>query len=240
MKIMSEPDLVTVSGRPAFIQVGGEYGYLVSNGTMGNTVSFKEYGTRVDFVPIVLGNGRLKLEVRGAVSEIDKSLTVGGVPALKNRVVDCGVELRAGQTLAIGGLVQQRVEAENKGLPLVSEVPYLGALFRRVEEQINEVELLILVTPELVEAMDASQVPPCGPGMQTTSPDDCELFLKGHLEVPNCCPSCQGAGCAGCGGSGLQARYNPSRPQNPAAVARAAGPNGEPAFIGPTGYDVIK
>ena len=68
-------------------------------------------------------------------------------------------------------------------------MPYLGAAFRKVHETTNEVELLILVTPELVEAMDANEVPPCGPGMQTTSPSDWELFMKGHLEVPKCCPT---------------------------------------------------
>ena len=98
--------------------------------------------------------------------------------------------------------MQTVVEGENTGLPWISEVPYLGALFRSEHEKRNEVELLILVTPELVEAMDANEAPPCGPGMQTTSPSDWELFMKGHLEVPKCCPSdancngqCQKSGC---------------------------------------------
>jgi pilus assembly protein CpaC len=85
-------------------------------------------------------------------------------------------------------LVQNRVEANKRGLPWVSDLPYVGALFRRVEERNNEVELLILVTPELVDAMDAHEVPPGGPGLRTASPNDCELYLKGHLEVPRCCP----------------------------------------------------
>jgi pilus assembly protein CpaC len=83
-------------------------------------------------------------------------------------------------------LVQSRIEASNAGLPWASDLPYLGAAFRRVHEQRNEIELLILVTPELVEALDADEVPPCGPGMQTTSPNDIELYMKGHLEVPRC------------------------------------------------------
>jgi pilus assembly protein CpaC len=74
----------------------------------------------------------------------------------------------------------------------------LGVLFRKTEETTNEIELLIMVTPELVEPMNAREVPPCGPGMQTTSPNDWELFMKGHPEVPNCCPSCGGAGCDSC------------------------------------------
>ena len=131
------------------------------------------------------------------VSELDQSLTVGVNPAMKTRELETGVEMKAGQTLAIGGLVQNTVESQNSGLPWISEVPYLGVAFRHVEETINEVELLIMVTPELVEPMDANQVPPCGPGMQSASPSDWELFFKGHLEVPVCPPPCPpGVACA--------------------------------------------
>ena len=98
--------------------------------------------------------------------------------------------MKAGQTLAIAGLVQCRIEASNQGLPWISEVPYLGVPFRKVSEATNEIELVIIVTPEFAEALDASEVPPCGPGMQTTSPSDWELFMKGHLEVPKCPDSC--------------------------------------------------
>jgi len=193
-RILAEPTIVAVSGRPAYFRVGGEIGYQLSGGITGPTTEFKQYGTRIDFVAVVLGHGRIRLEVRPLVSEIDAANSVGDIPALRTREVDTGVELQAGQTLAIAGLVQNRREAVNRGLPWISEVPYLGALFRRVQEQNNEVELLMMVTPELVEAMDAEDVPLCGPGMQTTSPSDAELYLKGHLEVPVCCPGCGGAG----------------------------------------------
>ena len=195
-KILAEPNLVAVSGRPAYFRVGGEYGYQVNGGITGPTVEFKQYGTRIDYVAIALGNGRIRLEVRPTVSEIDAANSVEGIPALKVREVDTGVELNAGQTLAIAGLVQNRIDSQFRGIPWVSEVPYVGALFRRVEEDNNEVELLIMVTPELVEALDANEVPPCGPGTMTASPSDCELYLKGHLEVPRCCPGSPGLGTA--------------------------------------------
>lgn len=187
MKILAEPALVTISGRPATFLVGGTF-YIVPQGLAAAQPMPIDFGTKVDFVPIVLGNGRIRLEVRPEVSEVDSSLSVDGIPGTRKRSVETGVEMQAGQTLVIAGLLQSREEAENRGLPLVSEVPYLGALFRRVHNQRNEVELLIMVTPELVDAMDAHEVPQCGPGMRTTSPDDFDLFLKGHLEVPNCCP----------------------------------------------------
>ena len=190
-KILAEPTLVTISGRPAQFLAGGSF-YIVPQGLAASQPINVPYGTRLDFVPIVLGNGRIHLDVRPKISEIDPSLTVQGYPGLLQREAETGVEMQAGQTLAIAGLVQTVIEAENTGLPWISEVPYLGAAFRQVKESKNERELLILVTPELVEAMDACDVPPCGPGMQTTSPSDWELFMKGHLEVPNCCPG----GCA--------------------------------------------
>jgi pilus assembly protein CpaC len=190
-KILAEPTLVTVSGRPASFLAGGSF-YIVPQGLAASAPINVPYGTKLDFVPIVLGNGRIHLDVRPKVSQIDPSLSVQGYPGLLERQAETGVELQAGQTLAIAGLVQSRVESENRGVPWISELPYVGAAFRRVHEKINEVELLILVTPELVEAMDADDVPPCGPGMQTTSPSDWELFMKGYLEVPKCCPAGNG------------------------------------------------
>ena len=93
--------------------------------------------------------------------------------------------MTGGETLAIAGLVQTVTDSSDRGLPCVSDLPYVGASFRKVHEERNEVELLILVTPELVDPLDASEVPPCGPGMQTTSPSDNELYMLGHLEVPS-------------------------------------------------------
>ncbi|NQT13447.1 MAG: pilus assembly protein N-terminal domain-containing protein [Planctomycetes bacterium] len=191
-KILAEPTLVTTSGRPAFFQVGGEVPYLVPQGLGTTAIEYKEYGTRVDFVPIVLGNGKIRLEVRPRVSEIDaaRSIVSDGqvIYAFTKHEVDTGVQMQSGQTLAIAGLVQTRVESQRRGVPWVSDLPYIGAAFRRLEEKNNEIELLIFVTPELVDAMDAHEVPPCGPGMRTASPNDCELYLKGYTEVPRCCP----------------------------------------------------
>jgi pilus assembly protein CpaC len=193
LKIMAEPTLVTVNGRPAMFNSGGEFPLPIAQSLGTVTAEWKKYGTQVDFVPIVLGNGKVRLEVHPRISERDDAngATIGTtfVPAIKSREADTGVELSAGESLAIAGLVQSRQESENRGLPWISDLPYIGAAFRRVEEVCNEVELLILVTPELVEGMAANEVPECGPGMQTTSPSDWELFMKGHLEVPKCCPN---------------------------------------------------
>jgi pilus assembly protein CpaC len=107
--------------------------------------------------------------------------------------------MKVGQTLAIAGLVYNRVEAQNKGLPWLADLPWFGTPFRRVTERNNEVELVILVRPEFAEAMDPCEVPPCGPGQFTTSPTDVELYHRGYLEVPKAGPGGFGPGSCGPG-----------------------------------------
>jgi pilus assembly protein CpaC len=187
-KVLAEPKLVTVSGRPAFFNDGGEFPIIVPQSLGTVSIEYRRFGTQVDFVPIVLGNGNIRLEVRPRVSEIDLSRSVvinnTTVPGLRVREIDTGAELKAGQTLALAGLVQERIDAETRGLPWLMDIPYAGVMFRRNTETRNEVELLIMVTPHLVEAMDAHEVPPCGPGTMTDSPTDCELYGRGYIEVP--------------------------------------------------------
>jgi pilus assembly protein CpaC len=84
-------------------------------------------------------------------------------------------------------LIQNRVESENKGVPFLADLPWVGRAFSKVEERMNEVELLVIVTPELVAPLDSHQVPQCGPGQLNTTPSDEELYSYGYLEVPNCC-----------------------------------------------------
>ncbi len=198
LKVLAEPNLVTVSGRPASYLVGGQMPYPMPTGFGNIAIQFRDFGTQIDFVPIVLGNGSVRLEVRPKVSEIDPTLgiVVAGtaVPGFRVREVDTGVELKFGQTLAIAGLLQQRTTVEKKGVPYLMDVPYLGAAFSRKSNQINEVELLILVRPELVEALDPEQVPPCGPGLSSMSPADCDLYWKGYTEVPVRMPGMMGHG----------------------------------------------
>ena len=206
LKVLSEPTLTTVSGRAASFNVGGEFPIIVPQSLGTVSIEYRQFGTRVDFVPIVRNNGEIRLEVRPQVSEIDSSRSVtvqnATVPGIRSRWVDTAAEMRAGQTLALAGLLQNRVETETRAVPLLGDLPGIGIPFRRVEESNNEIELLILVTPELVEPMDKHEVPKCGPGEFTKRPTDQEFFDKGWLEVPKCCNSCGKASCRGnCGGA---------------------------------------
>jgi pilus assembly protein CpaC len=198
MKVLAEPTLTTVSGRPAFFNAGGEFPILIPQSLGTVSIQYQKYGTQVDFVPIVLGNGNIRLEVKPRVSEIDqtRSVTINGttVPGLRVREVDTAVEMKAGQTLALAGLVQNRVESIQAGIPWLADVPYLGVPFRKTADAMNEVELLVLVTPQYVGAVDCSELPPCGPGSGTVLPRDCDFYLRGVVEVP-AGPPCGPAGC---------------------------------------------
>jgi pilus assembly protein CpaC len=269
LKLTADPTLVAESGRSATFTSGGQIAVPEPQGLGSVGVAYKDYGVRIEFVPIVLGNGKIHLEVRPTVSELDyaNSTTISGttVPGFTSRTVDTAVEMTAGQTLAIAGLIESRVEAESAGLPWISEVPYIGLAFGSRHHSINEVELLILVTPQVVDALDANEVPSCGPGMQTTNPSDWELFMKGHLEVPKCCPAGAGGACPpngegpvpdgmiqgpgenvpapqpadGSGAPGRQNRQNSSKATPSAAASATGSPNGPPGLIGPVGYDVV-
>lgn len=218
-KIMADPNLVTVSGRPAFMNAGGEFPIAVPQSLGTISIEYRRFGTQIDFVPIVLGNGVIRLEMRPRVSEIDdsRSIVINGmqVPGLRVREVDTAAELRAGQSLVVAGLVQTRNETSVRGVPWLMDTPYIGTLFRRTSDQLNEIELLIMVTPQFVDGLDPQDL--CqfgpGPGTVTTNPGDCQLFHQGHIEVrpDNCRPphfqqpwpiGAQGGAAVGSNGSG--------------------------------------
>lgn len=188
LKILAEPVVVTTSGRPANFLAGGEFPILVPQSLGTVTIQWREFGVRLEAVPIVLGDGNLRLELAPEISERDFSnaVQVNGftVPGLTTRRVNTQVEMKFGQTLAIGGLIASRETAETSKVPILGELPWVGAAFRRVRYDENETELLITVTPELVAALNKDQMPPGGPGLNTDTPTDMELFFQGLIEVP--------------------------------------------------------
>jgi len=236
-KLMAEPTLTTLDGRPASFNVGGEVPIPMQQALGVTTVQYRQFGTRIDFVPIVLGNGTIRLEIRPEVTEIDPSLrdAVTGVPGFRQRMADTAVEMKAGQTLAIAGLVFTREDAVNRGIPWLADLPWAGTAFRRVSATRNDVELLIFVTPEFCEAMDPNEVPPCGPGQLTTNPTDVELYFRGYLEVPN---KCNGGPHGDVNGLGPGYEELPSGgkmapPMPPAAGARKTTSSSGKSYAGP-------
>lgn len=186
--ILDEPILVTNSGRPASLRSGGQVPIPVANGLGSVTVEFREFGTLLDFVPIVLGDGMLRLEINSDVVEIAGDLRdpITGVPGFRNRGVNTGVTMRAGQTLALAGIIQNRRDAEVSGLPFLIDLPWIGTFFRGVNDTFNEVELVIMVTPQFIGPVEGDASMFDLPGQSTTAPSDVDFFFRGYLEVPRC------------------------------------------------------
>jgi pilus assembly protein CpaC len=226
-KLMAQPSVTTLSGQMAYVNSGGEVPVLTASGNAGPTVQYKTFGTTVTFLPIVMGK-KIYLQVQPVISARNAALdlTVGGqfptsVPGFDSRSASVSVIMEDGQTLAIGGLIQYSVDGTTKKIPLLGDLPFLGAAFRSINYNEKEEELLILITPRLVDPMACTQLPKYLPGQETRSPDDFELLLEGVLETPRgprdvsighgtymgphmAGPTADKVPCAGCGrGNGL-------------------------------------
>lgn len=180
---LAQPNLTTISGEPASFTVGGEVpipSSLGDNGTVGYV--YKDYGVRLNFLPTVLGHGKINVRLESEVSEIDRSLVVNGFPAFSTRKASSVLELRDGQSFAMAGMLQSVNERDVQQLPWLGQIPILGALFRSTSFQKRETDLVIVVTPYLVR--------PTSPGEALRTPldntrpsNDAELFAFGMLEV---------------------------------------------------------
>jgi pilus assembly protein CpaC len=152
---LAEPNLVALSGQTASFLAGGEFPIPVSQSLGMVAVEFKQFGVKLDFTPTVLNDHRISLKVRPEVSQIDTSVSVNTngvlVPGLSVRRADTTVELGSGQSFAIAGLLQNNTSDIISQFPGLGSVPVLGKLFSSSNYQNNKTELVIIVTPYLVE-----------------------------------------------------------------------------------------
>lgn len=194
-KTLAEPTLTTTSGRPANLLSGGEFPILVPSGLGNVSIQFREFGVRMEAIPTVLGNGRLRLDIAPEVSQRDFSsaVNVNGfvVPGINTRRVNTQVEMNFGETVMIGGLISRRRTVSTSKIPIIGELPVIGAAFSKKSNEISETELLIMVTPEFSGAMRSDQVPHNAPGWLQDDPTSKELFLDGMLEVPSYGEPCE-------------------------------------------------
>jgi pilus assembly protein CpaC len=183
---LAEPNLVALSGDTASFLAGGEFPFPVSSSLGQVTIEFKRFGVGLAFTPTVLSSGTINLKIEPEVSQLDPTniIQVNGttIPSLIVRRANTTVELRDGQSFAIGGLLQNNVEAQQKQLPWLGSVPVLGALFRSALYQKKETDLVIIVTPHIVQPMrpgDVVRVPTddAQPG------NDADVFLLGEAEI---------------------------------------------------------
>ena len=179
LRLLSEPTVVTMSGRPATFVAGGEFAVPTVVGSAGLnavTTDFRAFGVIISFMPTVIDKDRIRLQVAPEFSQVNSDLTVNQTPGLNVRAVTTTVQMREGQTLAIAGLLEDTLQANNTG-----NIPFFSQIFGRRDVSRNETELIILVTPELVQAMDPEEVPPL-PGFDVTEPTNPEFFLRGRIE----------------------------------------------------------
>ncbi|WP_244140120.1 type II and III secretion system protein family protein [Caballeronia sp. BCC1704] len=162
LTVLAEPNLVALSGQTASFLAGGEFPIPVSQTNGAISVEFKQFGVKLDFTPTVLNDRRISLKVRPEVSQIDTtaSVTTGGVtvPGLSVRRADTTVELASGQSFAIGGLLQSNTSDVVSQVPGIGSLPILGKLFSSTNYQNNKTELVIMVTPYIVEPTDPAKL----------------------------------------------------------------------------------
>jgi pilus assembly protein CpaC len=187
-KSLAEPNLVTLNGHQANFRAGGEFPVPVVTGATAvglQGVSFVPFGVSLGFTPYIADKDRIRLQLNATVSTRDVAIgsNVGNtsVPGLNSRTVNTTVEMREGQTLAIGGLLQTSLGGTTLRVPFFGDIPCLGQIFRLDTTSAGESELVLLVTPELVHPMEPKEVPPL-PGSDYYEPGDLEFYLKGRLE----------------------------------------------------------
>lgn len=167
LEILAEPNVLAMNGKPASFLAGGEFPFpsfqpsATGIGTV--TVTFREYGIRLNFIPTITPRGTIQLQVAPEVSSLDftNGLVVQGytIPALTVRKVNTEIELAAGQSFAIAGLIDDQFTETLSKIPGLGDLPVLGKLFQSKARTRNNTELLVIVTPELVSPPAASSQP---------------------------------------------------------------------------------
>ncbi|MFN7997660.1 MAG: pilus assembly protein N-terminal domain-containing protein [Bryobacteraceae bacterium] len=194
LQILAEPNLLATNGKPASFLAGGEFPVPVIQGgaNVGAvTIQFREFGVRINFIPTITPRGTIHLQVAPEVSSLDYSNAVVlqgfTVPAIATRRVQTEVELESGQSFALAGLLDNRMNEAFTRIPGIGNIPILGKLFQSRLKNKNNSELLVMVTPELVRPIpEGAPVPvvkmpepplkgtateaPRTPGIQSTGP----------------------------------------------------------------------
>jgi pilus assembly protein CpaC len=174
-KSLAEPNLVALDGQEASFLAGGEFPFPTVQGGQRSdavTIEWREFGVRLFFTPTVTNIGNIHLSIAPEVSSLDfaTGLVISGfqIPAILTRRASTQVELREGQHLAIAGLIDRSIQKNVRKLPILGDIPLLGALFRMTRERQDVTELLVIVSPRIVEPVDQR------PGIPTGEPETWE------------------------------------------------------------------
>jgi pilus assembly protein CpaC len=191
VRILAEPNIMAISGQEGTFLAGGKFYVPVSQDNNRVTLAEKEFGVGLRVTPTVLSGGRINLQVAPEVSELSREgigISATGVngtailPVITTRKASTTVQLYDGQSFAIGGLIKNNLVTSLKGIPVLAEVPILGALFRSTDFQEDRTELVFVITAHLVKPMPgrAYELPTDKVGV----PSRAALMLGGRLDGP--------------------------------------------------------
>lgn len=174
LEILAEPNLTTIHGKPARFLAGGEFPYpIVQPGGAGSvptvTVEFRPYGVKLEFTPFVNSDGTIRLKVAPEVSALDytNQVVIAGysLPALSTRRAETEVELKDGQSFGISGILDNRTTDVLSKIPGIGDIPVLGQLFRSKNLNRSTMELIVIVTPKIIDTLSNGSQPPSAPEM---------------------------------------------------------------------------
>jgi len=191
VRVLAEPNVMAISGQEGSFLAGGKFYIPVAQDNNKVTLEEKEFGVGLRFTPTVLSGGRINLRVAPEVSELSREgiglsaagLTGGAIlPVVTTRRASTTVQLYDGQSFAIGGLIKNNLVTNLKGLPVLGEVPVLGALFRSTDFQQERTELVFVITARLVKPLTETGY--TLPTDRVDAPSRAALMLGGQLEGP--------------------------------------------------------
>ena len=183
-RTLAEPNLTAVSGESAKFLAGGEFPVPIGQDTTGRiTVEFKPFGVGLGFTPVVMSSGRISLKISTEVSELTNvgALAVGtlSIPGLTVRRAETSVEMQSGSSLMIAGLLQSKYKQSIDSLPGLTSLPVLGALFRSRDFLNDETEMVVIVTPYIVDPTSPDQMQTPADNLQPS--DDMSAVFMGRL-----------------------------------------------------------
>ncbi len=183
LETLAEPNVMAIDGKPASFLSGGEFPYPMVQGGAGVgavTIAFREYGIKINFLPVITPRGTIRLQVSPEVSALDyaNAVTFEGftIPALTTRKIQTEVELESGQSFVIAGLLDNELTETLNRIPGLANIPLLGKLFQSRSRSKDNTELLVIVTPEVVRPVPVGQ-----PAPELNYP---QPFLKANSPVP--------------------------------------------------------
>ncbi len=181
VRTLAEPNLTTLSGVSASFLAGGQVPIRVPDNNGNVTLNYHDFGVKLVFTPLVLDGDRIQIHLTPEVSDI-AGVTNAGDTTFSTRNLDATVELRDGQSFSVAGLLQTSTTLSQNQIPWIGDVPVIGSLFKSSKYQKHDTEMVVIVTPRLVQPNAPNQVA-ATPLDQTQPANDVEFFALGQMEV---------------------------------------------------------